>query len=35
MTACSINSRGGIIGIAIDLNTGETHGYRATPIDED
>ncbi len=34
MTACSINSRGEIIGLAIDQNTGETHGYQATPIPE-
>lgn len=32
ITACSINSKGQIIGIAIDPNTGETHAYVATPI---
>ncbi len=31
MTACSINSMGEIIGIAVDPNTGETHGYLAKP----
>lgn len=31
MTACSINSRGEIIGIGIDPDTGETHGYLAIP----
>jgi len=31
MTACSINSRGEIIGLALDPNTGETHGYLAAP----
>ena len=31
MTACSITSRGEIIGIAFDPNTGEIHGYLATP----
>ena len=31
VTACSITSRGEIIGIAFDPNTGETHGYLATP----
>jgi probable HAF family extracellular repeat protein len=31
MTACSINLEGEIIGIAFDPDTGEIHGYRATP----
>jgi probable HAF family extracellular repeat protein len=31
VTACSINSKGEIIGIAIDPNTGETHVYLAVP----
>ena len=31
VTACSITSKGEIIGIAIDPNTGETHSYLATP----
>ena len=31
MTACPINSRGEIVGIAIDPNAGETDGYLATP----
>ena len=31
ISACSINSKGEIIGIALDPNTGETHGYLATP----
>lgn len=34
ITACSINSRGQIIGIAIDPNTNESHGYLATPTRE-
>ena len=32
VTACQIISKGKIIGIALDPNTGETHGYLATPI---
>lgn len=31
MTACSINAKGQIIGLALDPNTGETHGYLANP----
>ena len=31
-TACSINARGEIIGLAIDLKTGSIHAYLATPI---
>ena len=34
ITACSINSKGQIIGIAIDPNTGESHSYLATPTHE-
>ena len=34
MTACSINDRGQIIGIATD-SSGELHGYLATPASED
>jgi probable HAF family extracellular repeat protein len=30
--ACSINSRGEIIGLALDTMTGKTHGYLATPV---
>jgi probable HAF family extracellular repeat protein len=33
-TACSINAKGEIIGIAIDPNTGETHAYLASPTRE-
>jgi probable HAF family extracellular repeat protein len=33
-TACSINAKGEIIGIAIDPNTGETHAYLASPTGE-
>ena len=29
--ACSINASGEIIGIAVDKNTGDAHGYLATP----
>lgn len=35
VTACSITSRGEIIGIALDRNTNETHGYLATPTSGD
>jgi probable HAF family extracellular repeat protein len=35
MTACSINSRGEIIGIGFDPNTGDIHAYLATPTDEE
>jgi probable HAF family extracellular repeat protein len=31
VTACSINSKGEIIGIGLDPKTGVTHGYMATP----
>jgi uncharacterized membrane protein len=31
LLACSINSRGEIIGLAVDTKTGETHGYLARP----
>jgi probable HAF family extracellular repeat protein len=31
ITACSINSRGEIIGIAVEKSTGDIHGYLATP----
>jgi uncharacterized membrane protein len=31
LLACSINSRGEIIGLAVDTKTGETHGYLASP----
>jgi probable HAF family extracellular repeat protein len=31
LTACFINSKGEITGIALDLNTGEEHAYLATP----
>jgi probable HAF family extracellular repeat protein len=31
MTACSITSKGEIIGIALDPNTGKIHSYLATP----
>jgi probable HAF family extracellular repeat protein len=34
LTACSINSKDEIIGIAVDPKTGETHGYLATPTHE-
>jgi probable HAF family extracellular repeat protein len=34
MTACSINDRGQIIGIAID-SSGQLHGYLATPASRD
>jgi probable HAF family extracellular repeat protein len=30
LTACSVNSRGEIIGLAV-TSTGEAHGYLATP----
>jgi len=30
-SACSINSSGVITGFAIDMSTGEVHGYLATP----
>ncbi len=33
LLACSINSRGEIIGLAVDTATGELHGYLATPAD--
>jgi len=31
ITACSINSSGEIIGIAVDKGSGDVHGYLATP----
>jgi uncharacterized membrane protein len=31
LLACSINSRGEIVGLAVDTKTGETHGYLASP----
>ena len=31
LTACFINSRGEIIGIAVETSTGDVHGYLATP----
>jgi probable HAF family extracellular repeat protein len=31
LLACSINSGGEIIGLAVDIKTGETHGYLARP----
>jgi hypothetical protein len=31
ITACSINSSGEIIGIAVEKSSGDVHGYRATP----
>jgi probable HAF family extracellular repeat protein len=34
ITACSINAKGEIIGIALDPNTGETHAYLAEPTSE-
>jgi hypothetical protein len=30
-TACSINARGEIIGIAIDKSSGDVHAYLAVP----
>jgi probable HAF family extracellular repeat protein len=32
MHACSINSRGQIVGYALQISTGELHAYLATPI---
>jgi probable HAF family extracellular repeat protein len=32
LTACFVNSKGQITGIAIDPNTGEEHAYLATPV---
>jgi probable HAF family extracellular repeat protein len=32
LVACSINSDGEIVGLAVDTSTGEAHGYLATPI---
>jgi len=34
-TACFINARGEIIGIAIDKNSGDVHGYQAVPAPGD
>ena len=34
MTACSINAKGEIIGIAYDPGTGEIHAYKATPTSD-
>jgi probable HAF family extracellular repeat protein len=31
LTGCSINSRGEIIGIAVEKSTGDVHGYLAAP----
>jgi uncharacterized membrane protein len=31
LLACSINSRGEIVGLAVDTKTGQTHGYLASP----
>jgi len=31
ITACSVNSSGEIIGIAVEKSSGNVHGYRATP----
>src|SRR5664280_748642 len=31
LLACSVNSAGQIVGLAIDKNTGEAHGFLATP----
>jgi probable HAF family extracellular repeat protein len=31
ITACSVNSSGEIIGIAVEKSTGDVHGYLATP----
>jgi probable HAF family extracellular repeat protein len=33
LLACSINSRGEIVGLAVDTKTGAAHGYLATPVD--
>jgi probable HAF family extracellular repeat protein len=35
LTACGINSRGEITGLAMEKSTGEYRGYLAIPIDED
>jgi uncharacterized membrane protein len=32
LLACSINSHGEIIGLAVDTKTGAAHGYLATPV---
>ena len=34
-TACSINSRGEITGLAMEKSSGQLRGYLAIPIDED
>ena len=34
-TACSINARGEIVGIAFDPATGEFHAYKAIPQTSD
>jgi len=33
-TACGINSRGEITGLAVDKSTGEHRGYIAIPVDD-